>query len=122
MYSKTSKILSCPPSTQTPIATTITINLSNLNIHWKPLTPPPLKKSMHEQGYVLSSLCFLLIPLCTPSGINSVHDCCFCINDCLSCIGVGFVKEAVDFLFSCSVSYFSIFLKISCLFCIQVLF
>lgn len=77
---------------------------------------PPMKKSMHEQGYVLSSLCFL-IPLCTPSGIMAVHDCCFCISDCLSCIGVGFVKEAVDFLLSCSVSYFSIFfifLKISC--------
>lgn len=81
------------------------------------------------RGYVSSGLrfhqgSFSLIALCTPSTIKSVNDSWLCtLIVCFALVAVEFVKESVQFVLA---SLFHIiiimFLNISCLFCLNVLF
>lgn len=65
----------------------------------------------------------LLIPLCTPSSGNSVHACWVCISDRLFCIGVcWFCKRGCWVCFNLVCFVFSMFLKTSRSFCINVSF
>lgn len=125
-----------PPSPNT------TQPLVNLNIPRTPLPPPfslvavPRKKNLDPrmltfliiQRYLYSRVRFLLIPLGTASTVYSVHDqwllLLFLVVDRLIVLNrcLLILKRSWWFVLGWSVWYFSMFLKITCSFCINVFF
>lgn len=88
-----------------------------------PSDPSFLPEKHTGSAHKRSLVRFRLIPLCTPSSVNSVHACWFCFGGRLFCIGVcWFCIKRLLVLFKLVCFVFSLFLKISSLFCIDLFF
>lgn len=126
-----------PPSPNT----TTTQPLVNLNIPRTPLPPflllqfleknnldPRMLTFLIIQRYLYSRVRFLLIPLGTASTVYSVHDqwllLLFLVGDRLIVLNrcLLILKRSWWFVLGWSVWYFSMFFKITCSFCINVIF